>query len=184
MQSDQQWYALRVKPHCEKAVAAAAHGKGFEEFLPLHKCRHRWSDRSKPVEMPLFPGYVFCRLKIEQRLSLLTIPGVLHFVGIGRVPIPIDQAEISAIQTALRSQAGIVPWPFLTIGQQVRLTAGPIAGLEGILVQVCGQQRIVVSLTILQRSVAIQIERHWVQPVGQDVSGQPAASMMWKSSGN
>lgn len=176
-QPDQQWYAVRVKPRYEKVVAFAAHRKGFEEFVPLCIRRHRWSDRSKPVEVPLFPGYVFCRLKIEQRLSLLTIPGVLHFVGIGRTPAPIDQDEIAAIQTAVQSGSGILPWPFLEMGQRVRLTSGPMAGLEGTLIQARDQHRFVIGLTILRRAIAVEIQNHWVEPVDQ-VAGLPSTSFM------
>lgn len=125
------WFALRVKSRTEKVVATIARNKGFEEFLPLYKCRRRWSDRFKSVEMPLFPGYVFCRLNPEFRLPLLTIPGVMSFVGIGRAPMPIDDAEITAIQTAVGAGLVAEPHPFLEVGQRVRLAEGPLAGLEG-----------------------------------------------------
>src|SRR5579863_2483916 len=92
------WFALRVKSRSEKIVATIARNKGFEEFLPLYQSRRRWSDRFKSVELPLFPGYVFCRLNPEFRLPLLTIPGVMSFVGIGKVPVPIEEAEIAAIK--------------------------------------------------------------------------------------
>ena len=91
-----QWFALRVKSRSEKTVAMMAQNKGFEEFVPLYQSRRRWSDRMKSLELPLFPGYVFCRLNVERRMPLLTIPGVLHFVGIGRTPMPIEDAEIGA----------------------------------------------------------------------------------------
>ena len=161
----QHWFALRVKPRAEKVVAMLARHKGFEEFLPVCQSRRRWSDRFKSVELPLFPGYVFCRLKAEYRLPLLTIPGALHFVGIGRVPVPIDDSEIRAIQTALRSGLFAEPWPFLDVGQRVRLEEGPLAGLEGLLIEVRKKHRIIVSVSLLRRSVAVEIERHWVRPL-------------------
>ncbi len=160
------WFALRVKSRTEKLVATMAHNKGFEQFLPLYQARHRWSDRFKSVELPLIPGYVFCRLDPVRRLPLLTIPGVLHFVGIGKTPVPIEDAEVEAIQTATRSGLAAEPWPFLEIGQRVRLQEGPLAGLEGFLTEVRKQQRIVVSVTLLRRSVAVEIERDWVRPLG------------------
>jgi len=123
------------------------------------------------VELPLFPGYVFCRLDLRCRLPLLTIPGALHFVGIGKIPVPIDDAEIAAIQAAVRSGLTTEPWPYLNVGQMVRLEDGPLAGLEGILVEVRKQHRIVVSVSLLQRSVAVEIEREWVTPV--DANGRP-----------
>ena len=162
------WFALRVKSRFEKLVASMAHNKGFEEFLPLYKSCRRWSDRCKSVELPLFPGYVFCRLDPENRLSLLTIPGVLHFVGIGKIPVAIDQSEIDAIQAAIRSGLGTEPWPFLAVGQRVRLEIGPLAGLEGFLVRVRKEHRLVVSLPLLQRSVAVEIERDWAKPLDSE----------------
>jgi transcription antitermination factor NusG len=167
----EQWFALRVKSKCEKLVATMAHNKGYQEFLPVYQCRRRWSDRVKSVELPLFPGYVFCRLNPEYRLPLLTIPGVLHFVGIGKTPAPIEDAEIATIQAAVQSGLSAEPWPFLTVGQRVRLEDGPLAGLEGILTEAPNKQRIIVSVTLLRRSVAVGIERHWARPL--DVNGLP-----------
>jgi transcription antitermination factor NusG len=168
MQSEERWFALRVKSRCEKVVAAGAHHKGFEEFLPLYQGRHRWSDRYKSVEVPLFQGYVFCRLNPDRRLPLLTIPGALYFVGVGKTPLPIDDAEIASIQTAMRSELPAEPWPFLEIGHRVRLEKGPLAGLEGFLVQSRKQHRIVVSVTVLRRSVAVEIDRQWVRPLDME----------------
>ena len=165
------WFALRVKSRCEKAVAMMVQSKGFEEFLPLYQTRRRWSDRLKEVELPLFPGYLFCRLDPQYRLPLLTIPGVMHFVGIGKIPVPIEDAEIAALQATVRSGLLTEPCPFLEIGQRVRLEDGPLAGLEGILVGTSKQERIVVSVTLLKRSVAVTIERHWATPLGG--SGRP-----------
>jgi transcription antitermination factor NusG len=158
-----QWFALRVRSRCEKVVAVAARSKGFEDFLPLHRRRQRWSDRSKWVEVPLFPGYLFCRLNPEDRFSLLTIRGVMHIVGVGRIPEPVDEQEILAIQYAVRSDAAVEPWPFLEAGQRVRLSNGPLAGLEGILVGTEEQLRVVVGLSVLKRSVAVKVEPDWVE---------------------
>jgi transcription antitermination factor NusG len=169
----ERWFALRVKPRRERVVALAARHKGFEEFLPLYKCRHRWSDRSKILDLPLFPGYVFCRLKEEDRFALLTIPGVVHLVSSGRVPMPIDDEEISAIQTAIGSRIPVEPWHFLEVGERVRLSGGPLAGLEGFLVQALDRQRVVIGLTVLKRSIAVEVERDWIEPL--DRAGQPTA---------
>ena len=165
-QSPNRWFALRVRSRCEKAVAAIAENKGFEKFLPTYRSRERWSDRYQSVERPLFPGYVFCRLNPLHRLPLLTIPGVLHFVGIGRVPIAIDEKEIGAVQMALGSGLRAEPWPFLDAGQRVWVEAGPLAGIEGVLLEARKRQFVVVSITLLKRSVAVEIDRHWVKPLG------------------
>ena len=169
------WFALRVKSRAERVVANMARNRGFEEFLPVHQSWRQWSDRKKLVEIPLFPGYVFCRLAPERRLPLLTIPGVLHFVGIGKLPAPIEETEIDAIRAAVDSGLCAEPWPFLEAGQRVRLEGGPLAGLEGILIEARKQQRLVVSVTLLKRSVAVGIERHWVRPL--DTSGREATSL-------
>lgn len=161
----ERWFALQVKSRCEKAVATMAKSKGIEEFLPLYQSRRRWSDRFKSVELPLFPGYIFCRLNPQCRLPLLTIPGVLNFVGIGKIPMPIEDTEIAAIQRALTSGLITEPWPFLEVGQRIRLEEGPLSGLEGILIGTSRQERIIVSVTLLKRSVAVAIDRHWARPL-------------------
>src|SRR6267143_5376043 len=95
------WFALQVKSRYESVVTAHLDGKGYEWFLPLYKCRRRWSDRLKEIECPLFPGYVFCRLNSLDRLPILIIPGVVLIVGTGKIPVPIDETEIAAIQAAV-----------------------------------------------------------------------------------
>lgn len=175
-----QWFALRVKSRAEKIVALMARNKGFDEFLPVYQARRRWSDRVKSVELPLFPGYVFCRLNPHHRLALLTIPGVLHLVGIGKVPVAIDDAEMIALQSAVGSGLATEPWPYLEVGQRVRLEEGPLVGIEGILVGTSKQQRVLVSVTLLKRSVAVAIERRWVMPIdgGECRTSSPLRSMM------
>jgi transcription antitermination factor NusG len=163
--ASQHWFAIRVKSRCEKVVATIAHNKGFEEFLPLYQSRRRWSDRLKSLDIPLFPGYVFCRMDPRYRLPLLTIPGVVQFVGIGKTPVPIDDGEIASIQAAVRSGLAVEPCGFLELGQRVRVQTGPLAGTEGIFVEASKRERIVVSVTLLKRSVAVSIEPHWAVPL-------------------
>jgi transcription antitermination factor NusG len=158
-----QWFALRVKSRHEKPVALAMRQKGFEEFLPLYRWRQTWSDRFKWVEMPLFPGYVFCRLDPANRLPLLTIPGVLDFVTFGKIPVPIEETEIASVQAAIRSKLVAEPCSFLDDGERVRLKQGPLAGVEGFLVEVAAHRRVVVSLTILRRSMAVDIDGQSVE---------------------
>lgn len=160
------WFALRVKPRSEMAVSRAIREKGYQEFLPCYRVRRRWSDRIKSVEVPLFPSYVFCRLNPQRRLALLTIPGALQFAGIGRTPAPIDTEEIVAIQRAVESGLTTEPWPYLTSGQKVRLDRGPLAGLKGICLTDSEPGRLVVSVTLLQRSVAVSVDPSWAAPLG------------------
>jgi len=161
------WYALLVKSRYENTVASHLQARGYESFLPLYKCQRRWSDRFKEIELPLFPGYVFCQFNALNRLPILSIPGVVHVVGVGRTPIPIDESEIAVIQAAVKSGLPSQPWPFLQIGHKVRIEYGPLCGLEGILLDFRGRQRLVISVTLLQRSVAVQVDGAWVRPMSQ-----------------
>jgi transcription antitermination factor NusG len=161
------WFALRVKPNHEKSVATILRGKGFEEFLPLFRVRRRWTDRVKFVNLPLFPGYLFCRLNLDNRMPLLTTPGLLYIVGNGRTPEPVDESEIVAIHSVLRSGLPFAPWPSLVIGQKVRLEKGPLRGLEGVLNRVGNQHKIYVSVTLLQRSVSVEVDSDWVRSVSR-----------------
>lgn len=163
--TNQSWYALRVRSRFENTVARHLHGRDHECFLPLYKCRRRWSDRIREIELPLFPGYVFCNFDPLNRLPILSIPGVVNIVGVGRVPLPVNEAEIAAIQTAVKSGLPTQPWPYLQIGQRVRIEYGPLSEVEGILLGFRGRQRLVLSVTLLQRSVAVQVDESWVRPV-------------------
>jgi transcription antitermination factor NusG len=162
------WYALRVRPNYEKPVAAALRGKGFQEFLPLIRSKRQWSDRVKIMDLPLFPGYLFCRLNLEERLPLLTTPGFLYLVGVGKNPEPVDETEIVGIQAVLRSGLTVTPWPNLVVGQKVRLKHGPLKGLDGVLTRIANRHRIYVSVTLLKRSISVEVDPDWVQPVRAD----------------
>jgi transcription antitermination factor NusG len=162
------WYALRVRSHYENTVVSHLRARGFEAFLPLYQCRRRWSDRFKDFEQPLFPGYVFSRFNPLNRLPVLSIPGVVNPVAIGRTPVPVDDAELTAIQIAVRTGLRSSPWPFLQVGQRVRIEQGPLCGIEGILVAIRGRERLVLSVSLLQRSIAVQMEADWVRPLRTD----------------
>ncbi len=163
------WFALQTRCRYESFVAKQLCHKSYEILLPLYECRRRWSDRIKELELPLFPGYVFCRFNPLDRLPILVTPGVIRVVGIGKVPMPVDDAEMAAIQTALQSGLPRQPWPFLQIGQRVRVECGPLCGLEGILVDFKGRHRLVLSVTLLQRSVAVEVDGAWVIPIPQQL---------------
>jgi transcription antitermination factor NusG len=159
------WFAIRVRSRNEKIIASALHSKGYEVFLPLYDSKRRWSDRVKELELPLFPGYLFCRLDIQKRLPILKTPGVIDILGFSKTPVPIDETEIAAIQSIVASRLNAEPWPFLKVGQTVRVERGPLLGLEGILVALKKPYRLVASVTLLNRSVAVEIDRDWVSPV-------------------
>ena len=152
------WFALQVRTRHEVAVANFLSAKGYEPFVPLYKNRRRWSDRIKVVEAPLFPGYLFCRFDVYSRLPILTTPGVVQIVGLNRAPVPVDEAEIGAIEQLVASGFPSQPWPFLQAGDHVQIDSGPLRGLEGLLVEFKGSHRLVVSVGLLQRSVAVEID--------------------------
>jgi len=158
------WYALHVKSKCERVVAEAATYKGYESYLPLYRSRRRWSDRYQDVDLPLFPGYVFSRFNVEERLPLLIIPGVVQVVGLGKIPLPIEKSEIEAVRRLVASGLSVQPWPFLSVGHRVRLEEGPLRGVSGIVTAFKGALQLVVSVTMLQRSVAVAVDRRWVRP--------------------
>jgi transcription antitermination factor NusG len=153
-----QWFALSTRAQREKMVASLLHNKGYEEFLPLYRSRHRWSDRMKEMEKPLFPGYVFCRFDVQNRLPILMTPGVRFIAGIGKTPLAVDDDEMIALQQVVRSGLPAEPWPFLQVGQRVRIERGALQGLEGILMGFKKPHRLVVSITLLQRSVAVELD--------------------------
>jgi len=146
-------------------VAAHLGGQGYECFLPLYKSVRRWSDRVKELEQPLFPGYLFCRFDFQNRGPLLMTPGVIQVVGVGRTPMPVEESEVEAVRQAVLSGLTNQPWPYLEVGEKVRVNYGSLRGLEGILVNFKGSQRVVLSVTLLQRSVAVEIDLEWVTPV-------------------
>ncbi len=156
------WFAVRVKSNYEKPVSAILRGKGFEEFLPTYRARRQWSDRIKVLDLPLFPGYLFCRIDLSRRLPLLTTPGVLYLVGKARTPEPVDDTEVMAIQSVVRSGLPALPWPSVVVGQKVRLERGPLRGIEGVVAKIADQHRIYVNATLLQRSVSVQVDSDWV----------------------
>jgi transcription antitermination factor NusG len=143
-------------------------GRGYEWFLPLSKERKRWSDRIKEVESPLFPGYLFCRSDVQNRLPILKTPGLIQIVGYNRQPISVDEFEIAAIQTLVASGLPNQLCSFVEIGDRVRIQSGPLYGLEGILVESRGRHKFVLSVSLLQRSVAVEIDALSVTPCRRD----------------
>jgi transcriptional antiterminator NusG len=158
------WFALSVVPRKEKATAHTLRAKGYEDFLPMYSQRRRWSDRMKTVELPLFPGYVFCRFDPLERLPILKIDTVMSVTGLGRTPEPIPDGEIAALQTVCKSGLEAIPCPYLSVGSKVRLTEGPLTGVEGILMEATADT-IVLSVTLLQRSISVKVDRDWIEPI-------------------
>ena len=158
------WFALQVRTQHERAVSDLLQVKGYEWFLPFYKCRKRWSDRIKEVDAPLFPGYLFCRFDVQERLPILKTPGVIQIVGYNRRPVSIDESEIHAIQTLVSAGIPNQPWPYLHAGDRVQIESGALRGVSGILTDFKGKHRLIVSITLLQRAVAVEIDAALVTP--------------------
>ena len=164
------WFALQVRSRRESIVAAQLSEQGYECFLPLYKSVRRWSDRMKELEQPLFPGYLFSRFDYLNCRSLLMTPGVQQVLGNGRSPIPVEEQELESIRQALSSGLPNQPWPYLQVGERVRVNYGSLNNLEGFLINFKGSHRVVLSVTLLQRSVAMEIDLAWVTPVRETSS--------------
>jgi transcription antitermination factor NusG len=160
-----QWYAVRVRARFERSVTTGLGERGFEAFLPTYTVRRRWSDRIKTIEQPLFPGYLFCRTDLRSRFPIMTIPGFLDFVGFGSGPAPIEDCELDAIRTVTQQVHKYQPWPFSKLGQRVQVINGPLRGLHGIMVEMRNERHILVSVTLLQRSVLVDIDVADIRPV-------------------
>jgi transcription antitermination factor NusG len=160
------WFALQVRSRWESTVASLLQAKGLEIVLPTYPSTRKWSDRLKVVEAPLFPGYVFCRFDVHNRLPILVTPGVIAVVGRGKTPVAVEDTEILAIRTAVRSGIPIEPWPYVEIGERVRIKDDVLDGMEGILTTFRGSDRVVISVALLRRSVALEIDRSRITPLG------------------
>jgi transcription antitermination factor NusG len=153
------WFALYVKSRHEKNVSAILRGKGFAEFVPLYRRR----TPSRTYELPLFPGYVFCRFNAEHRLPVLAVPGVFYVVGFAGTAAPVSTEEIAALQLVVRSGLPREPWPELPAGKKVVVAAGPLEGIEGIVMSYKNRSRLLISVALLQRSVSVEVDRSWLQ---------------------
>jgi len=169
----EQWYALYVRSNFEKVTEQCLKGKGYQAFSPFYQTLRKRSDRTAKLDLPLFPGYVFCYFDSNRRLPILTTPGIVHIVGAGNIPEPVALSEIRSIQRVADSGRPVQPWPFLRQGQRVRIEAGPLAGTEGTLLRVKDELRLVVSMTLLQRSVAVEVDQDSVRPLFDRVQRAP-----------
>lgn len=168
------WFALRVRSNSERLAAAHLRGRGYEEFAPSYFSERQWSDRKKITEQFLFPGYVFCRFDPQDRLPVLSVPGVVGMVRFGELILPVPEQEIERVRTVVHSGLLVRPWPFLKVGQTVLIERGPLAGVEGLLEAEKGKYRLVVSINLLQRSVSTEIDRTWIRPLSAPLTSASA----------
>jgi len=161
------WYAIQTRSRFEKKLASQLREKGVIIYLPLISAIHRWSDRRKMVEEPLFSGYAFARVHLPSasKLAVMQTPGFVRFVGCGGEAVPISEAEIANIRLLLDSKVGFHPYPFLHAGQGVRVRGGCLDGLEGVLVTDRPDPGMVVSIKLIQRSLIVQIKGYQLEPI-------------------
>lgn len=157
-QGASQWYAAYIRSRHEKRVADQLEQRGVEHFLPLYETIHRWKDRDVCVHLPLFPGYIFLRLHLENRLRILQIRSVVRLVGVNNCPTPVDEKEIEALRNGLSSAIYAEPYPYIAVGQRVRVKRGPLDGVYGVLMRKKNKVRFIVSIDLIRRSVSVEID--------------------------
>jgi len=150
----------------EKSVAQILSAKGFEEFSPMYKSRQTWGGRRRTIMLPLFPGYIFCRFDEQKKIPILNTIGVIDIVRFGNVIAVVDPTEIAAIRGVTEWDGSYEPWPSVEVGTRVKLDAGPLVGVEGVILEVRNFLRFIISITLLGRSVSVEIDREWISPLG------------------
>lgn len=159
------WYAAHIRSRHEKKVADQLAGKNVNFFLPTYVAQHRWKDRLARVELPLFPGYMFVQIPLIERLRVLEVPGVVRLVSAGGDAVPLDDSEIEILRQGLTAKLKAEPYPYLKVGTRVRIKTGSLAGLEGILLRKKDSFRVVISVDLIMRSIAVEISAADVDPL-------------------
>lgn len=165
------WYAIYTRASHEKRVAAELNARTVEHFLPLYSSVRRWKDRHVRLNLPLFPGYVFVRLALQDRLHVLQVPSVVRMIGFGGLPTALPDEEVEILRSGLADQLHAEPHPFLTVGRRVRIVSGPLAGFEGILRRKKNKLRFVVSIELIHRAFAVDVDARDVQPAQESKRG-------------
>ncbi len=161
----EEWFAVTVDPKLTQPTLVTLGQKGYDAFTPFQTVVRKWRDRTSEALVPAFPGYIFVRLDVRFRLPVLTTPGVRALVGYGKQPVAIREEEIEAIRRVMKSKLPAEAFPFPQTGDAVRLVAGPLAGLEGVLVSRTKLNRVLIRVTLIQQALAVDVESDWVRPV-------------------
>ncbi len=163
------WFVVHGKFNRERSIDVLLRTAGFETFLPTCRIKRRWSDRLKEIAVPLFPGYIFCKLDVREKLSILKVPGVISLIGIGKEPLPLSNEEVDNIRIMVESGFSVYPWPYVQLGATVVISEGPLRGLRAIVLEEdASRRRLIVSVELLNRSIAVDIAPEWatvVRPV-------------------
>ena len=158
------WYATYVCSRHEKHVVSQLQERNVDCFLPIYRSVRRWKDRRKELELALFPGYVFVHMDLKDRLRVLQLPSVVRFVSFNGHPAPLPDSEIESLSNGLASGIRAEPHPYLKVGQRVRVRSGPMAGAQGILVRRRDRFRLILSIDLIMRSVAVEVDEADVEP--------------------
>ena len=165
LREEKGWYAVYTLSRHEKQVAIHAESFDIDCFFPVYKSVRRWKDRRKELELALFPSYVFVHIGLPERLQVLRLPGVVQLVGFRGKPAKLSDAEIERLRMGVASHTSLHPHPYIKAGKRVRVRSGPMAGLEGILVRRRGAVRVVLSIDLIMRSVAAEVDEADIEPL-------------------
>jgi transcription antitermination factor NusG len=166
------WYAVYTYPRHEKSVAEQLESKTIEAFLPTFTTESRWKDRRVRIQTPVFPGYVFARISPSQRSKILNTPGVIRVLSFNGIPAPNDDSEIEAVKLCLERDATLKPYPFLEVGDRVRVRSGVLEGLEGLISRCKNERRLIVPITLINQSVAIEVDAQLLEPLPANRASQ------------
>jgi transcription antitermination factor NusG len=158
MNLESSWFAVQTRPKCEKSVAATLDMKGYESFYPIYWEKRQWSDRYVQMERPLFPSYVFCRVTSEAYGKVVLTSGVIRLLGFGGTPSEIPATQIESLRRVNESPIGRAPWTYMPTGTRIRIESGPLRGVEGVCLQNPDERRLILSVDMLQRSVAVTLD--------------------------
>jgi transcription antitermination factor NusG len=165
LHSEMLWYAGYTASRHEKRVAEHFAQRGVEHFLPLYETIHRWNNGRHRVQLPLFPGYIFVRIALHDRLRVIEVPGFVRLVGFSSLPCPLPEADINKMKEALNKGVLAEPYPYLTVGTRVEIRNGPMQGMTGILLRRQNKCRVVISVDLIMRSMAVEVEASDVVPM-------------------
>jgi transcription antitermination factor NusG len=169
MSTLQPWFALQTKPKNEQKIGRLLREKGYECFTPMYRLKRKWSDRTVEIDFPLFPGYIFCRFSPTVLGKAISTQGVIRIVGFGGQPAEVAVEEIEALQMLTQSNLLREPWKYLPDGTPVLVETGPLAGVQGIICADGNKRQLIISVTLLQRSVAIRLDEDTVISVIADL---------------
>jgi transcription antitermination factor NusG len=160
-----QWYAIQTRPRHEKRVAEQLRSKAWEAFLPVYRCRHKWKNGvTADLELPLFPCYLFARARLHERLRMLQLPGIIGIAASTTHPTAVPDLDIEALRLVTDTQ-GAQPHPFMNVGDRVRIIAGPLAGIEGIMTRRKQQCRLILTIEVVMRSIAVEVSQFDVEVI-------------------